>query len=86
MKLYEPSMSGQEYRTNNLVTQTLNHAIYDKEYALMMVCIMSEIQDQSLNGKNEMLFAETYSLSKGYKVLGKAGEDAAIGEVSQLHK
>ena len=33
-----------------------------------------------------MLFAETYSLSKGYKVLDKAGKDAAIGKVSQLHK
>ena len=79
-------MSGQEYKTNNLVTQILNHAIYNKEYALMMVRVISEMRDRSLNGKHEMSFAETYSLSKGYKVLGKAGEDAAIGEVSQLHK
>ena len=85
-KLYEPSMSGQEYKTNNLVTQILNHAIYNKEYALMMVRVISEMRDRSLNEKHEMSFAETYSLSKGYKVLGKAGEDAAIGEVSQLHK
>ena len=51
-----------------------------------MVRVISEMRDQSLNGKHEMSFPETYSLSKGYKVLGKAGKDAAIGEVSQLHK
>ena len=52
----------------------------------MMVRAISEMQDWSLNGKHELSFAETFSLLKGYKVLGKAGGDAAIGKVSQLHK
>ena len=83
---YVPSMNNKDYNTDNLVTQVLDHAVYDKEYALMMVKTIMEYQDRKLNDETAMSFAETYSLAKGMKVLGKRGEEAAFGEVDQLHK
>ena len=44
------------------------------------------MRDQEARGMTEVSFAETFSLSKGYKVLGDSGRKAAFNEVDQLHK
>ena len=83
---YEPTMSGQKYDTSNFVTQVLDHATYDDEYALMLVRVITELRERAMNAKEGVSFAETYSLNKGMKVLGEKGKQAAFDEVEQLHK
>ena len=36
--------------------------------------------------KDEVFFAETYTLNRGVKVVGRKGYEAAFNEVNQLHK
>ena len=86
VQAYKPSMSGKDYNADNMVTQLLQHAVYDDEYAMMITRVISELRDRELNAPTGVSFAETYSLSKGYKVLGDAGKEAAFKEVDQLHK
>ena len=45
-----------------------------------------EYRDRELNTDTALSFAETYSLTKGVRVLGERGEQAAYGEVNQLHQ
>ena len=68
------------------MAQVMNRAVYDDEYALMMVRTITEMRDWEARGRTEVSFAETFSLSKGYKVLGDSGQKAAFNEVDQLHK
>ena len=68
------------------MTQVLNHAAYDDEYALMTVRVISELRERAMNAKPDVSFAETYSLNKGVKVLGDKGKQAAFDKVEQLHK
>ena len=53
-----------------------------------MARYMIEIQDRMINrvNKEEVSFAETYTLNRGIKVFGRKGYEAAYNEVNQLHK
>ena len=75
-KRYEPSMKGQVYETMHVQT-TQGLIQCDQETAIVATKIINRL--------NEMSFVESYSLKAGIKRFGKKGEDAAIGEMKQLH-
>ena len=68
------------------MTQMLEHATYDNEYAMLIVRTINEMKERKLNAEGGVSFAETFSLKKGIKVLGEKGEKAAFDEVNQLHQ
>ena len=86
VQAYKPTLSGKSYDAESFVAQVMNRAVYDDEYALMMVRTITELRDRTARGDIGVSFAETFSLSKGYKVLGDSGRKAAFNEVDQLHK
>ena len=63
--------------------------MYDDQYAFVMARYIIEIQDRMNNNelmKDEVSFAETYTLNRGIKVFGRKGYEAVFNEVNQLHK
>ena len=69
---YAPSTkSGQVYEKNHLNTQTHEKTVYDDQYAFVMARYIIKIQDRMNNNellKDEVSFAETYTLNRGIKV------------------
>ena len=83
---YEPSMKGQSYEDSHFITQMIDRAEYDNEYALLIARTITELQHRKLNEKNGKSFAETYTLKTGIKKFGTRGYNAAYNEVKQLHQ
>ncbi len=68
----------------HIITQAHEATEYTREEAILIAMIMCMI-NKKWQAKEAQQFAQTYSLKKGLKVLGKKGEDAVYDEMKQLH-
>jgi hypothetical protein len=75
--------------TNHIFTQT-DHCFrqeYTYEWAYIFTQLVSSFN--AIDEKNDLLefysFVQTYSLKQGLKKFGRKGEEAAFGEMKQLH-
>ena len=69
-----------------MVTQIIDRAKYNEEYALLMIRIITEFQERELNAIDGATFAETYTLNAVIKKFGEEAYDVAYSEVVQLHQ